>query len=464
MTAARRFLGIFVNPIYVQNEGLGPVFDNLEAVGASAICTLPRVARPAAAGGGRRYPDLHMDGYERLVARPVWGRHELQLESFLAYEPDLRLYENTPYRPPAGPPPPELDAGIPAAMLDEAGRRGMQVHMLIHPFVPPQVRASEQPVYIDGAVPRPPQIALNACLNNPAARAYALALVEDTARHYPGLAGLFLDWSEYGAYRLEDHFTCFCPHCEQAAGAAGFDWAAIRRDVAALWSWLHRLDPRELDRSRRVLGNPSELLELLVGHPGWVQFLQFKAATVTGFYRQARGRLDELGLAGMVLSARGWPPPWNRSSGMDYRALAGVCAAITPKLFTFDYSALPRWYGQTLLAWNPELAEAGLLDALVEWLNLPDDIERRSFAHYHIPAPAEPHPARLEVYRTRLDEVLAQVGGRAPCYPFAHAYLPEPQWKRMLALIRDSRVDGLWVQMYGYLSDRKLQILREMWS
>jgi hypothetical protein len=55
------------------------------------------------------------------------------------------------------------------------------------------------------------------------------------------------------------------------------------------------------------------------------------------------------------------------------------------------------------------------------------------------------------------------VGGKAFCYPFAHAYLPEPQWKRMVALVRDSRVDGMWVQMYGYLSDRKLKILREMW-
>jgi hypothetical protein len=110
------------------------------------------------------------------------------------------------------------------------------------------------------------------------------------------------------------------------------------------------------------------------------------------------------------------------------------------------------------------LSEREILDALVDWLNLPDRIERRSFAHYHIPAPTEPHPARLELYRTRLDEVTDQVDGRARCYPFAHAYLPEPQWKRMIALVRDSQVDGMWVQMYGYLSDTKLEILKEMWG
>ena len=84
-----RFLGIFVNPLYVQNEGLRQVFDNLERAGAHAISITPHVSRPASeAGKGRRYPDLHVDGYERLVARPAWGRRELQLETFLAYEPD----------------------------------------------------------------------------------------------------------------------------------------------------------------------------------------------------------------------------------------------------------------------------------------------------------------------------------------------------------------------------------------
>jgi hypothetical protein len=461
--AAKRFLGIFVNPVYVQNEGLQPVFDNLEMVGTRAICIVPRVARPAGPGQRVRYPDLHMDGYERLLARPVWGKREIYLESFPAYEPDVALYQNSTYRPPSKPMRPELDTEIPQKMIVEAHQRGMAVHVMLHPFVPPNIRSEEQPVYIDGTVPVPPQISLNACLNNPQAAAYGLALIKDVMQHYPDLDGLFIDWAEYGAYRLEDHFTCFCPHCEQQAISQGYDWAMIKKDVAALWAWLHRLNSRALERSRRLLCNPSEGLELLSHYPGWLQFLRFKAQTVTQFYRQVRLLLDEMDRPQVTLSARGWPPPWNRSSGMDYRALADICGAVTPKLFTFDYSALPRWYGQTMLNWNPNLSEREILDALVDWLNLPDSIERRSFANYHIPAPTESHPARLEVYRTRLDEVVDQVGGRARCYPFAHAYLPESQWKRMIALVRDSRVDGMWVQMYGYLSDTKLEILKEMW-
>lgn len=461
----KRFLGIFVNPLYVQSEGVQQVFDNLEAVGASAISISPVVARPAGASKGRRFPDLAKDGHDRVVARPVWGKRELDLEFFLAYEPNLSLYEGEAYRPRTRSIPSDVDRDVHPAMMAEAKKRDMQVHIQVHPLLPPNLLEQDQPVYLDGSIPQPPQyvFAPYACPNNPSAKAYGLALVEDTIQHFPNVDGLFTDFVEYGAYSLEDHFACFCQHCERRAEEQGYEWGLIKRDVTALWNWLHSLTSRELARSRRLLCNPAELLELLTHYPGWLQFLSFKAQSVVSSYRDVRQLLDTLGAKEVTLSARGWPPPWNRSSGMDYRALAETCTAVTPKLFTFAYSALPRWYGQTLIAWNPKLSESEILDALVEWMNLPDDIEERSFNDYRIPAPTQLQPAKVAVYGTRLDEVMNQVDGKAHCYPFAHAYMPEPQWKRLISMIRDSRVDGVWVQMYGYLSDRKLDILGRMW-
>ena len=165
----------------------------------------------------------------------------------------------------------------------------------------------------------------------------------------------------------------------------------------------------------------------------------------------------------MELGANGWCPPFNLSSGMDYRALAGVCNSLRSKLFTFHWSVIPRWYGQTLLKWNPDLAERHILDAIVDALELPDDREARSFAHYHIPAPDEPHPARPESWRLKTDQVADQVAGRSRFYAYAHSYRPLPQWKRMIAVLRDSRAAGMWVQRYGYLSDAKLEALSELW-
>ena len=458
----KRFLGVFVNALYAQIEGVAQVLDNIEAVGARAICLSPRVAWLSESA--TRFPDLHVDGHERLVARPVWGLGEARIETTDAYQPDVSLYGAGPYAPGIKPVPSCVDATIPDRLIEDAKRRGMQVHLMFHPLLPPGVRVEDRPTYIDDSRAAPPLVAQNACPNAPAAQTYGLALVQDIAQRYRDVDGLIPDWVEFGAYRFSDHFACFCPHCRRAAKARGFDWEAMRRDVAALWGWCHSLSANELERSRRLLRNPSELLCLLTHYPGFLQFLRFKAETISGFYQKIRQRLIDLGLEKLQVTARGWPPPWNRSSGMDYQRLSTVCDVVAPKLFTFDYSALPRWYGETLLSWNPGLSESETLDALVDWMSLPDDIESRSFADYHIPAPGEPHPARIGAYRPRLDEVVAQAaGGQALCYPIAHAYLPEPQWKRMLAVIRDSRVDGLWVHMYGYLSDRKLEILKQIW-
>ncbi|MEJ2600638.1 MAG: hypothetical protein P8Z00_20065 [Anaerolineales bacterium] len=457
-----RFLGIVVDPAYVAQEGLNEVFDNLDSINARAIAVWPSLMQAVSEGEGGRVPDLHIDGERRLLARPLWGERALRVKNYLAYDPNLRLYTGTTYRPPLAAPA-HMDYSLPAIMLEEAHRRGMQFHLGASPFTPPDVRTKDQPVRVDGTIVLPPFVARVACLNNLNAQAYGLAVIQDMLSNYPDADGLILDWAEFGAYRLEDHFTCFCIDCQRKAVDLGFNWDGMVRDVRALWDELHTLKPLTLTRTLRIIANPSELVDLLIRYPGWLEFLQFKARSVVDFYTRVRKLLDKLGFGDVQLTARGWCPPWNRSSGMDYHALAGVCSAVSPKLFTFDHAAMPRWYGETLQAWNPELAESDLLEVLLAWMNLPDDLEPRSFDRYHIPAPEAEHPANLESYRNRLEELVDQVIGQAPCYPIAHPYLPDHQWAQMVAIFRESRVDGMWVNMYGYLSDSKLAILREIW-
>jgi hypothetical protein len=67
----RKFLGIFINPVYVQSEDLQQVFDNIEAAGASAIAAHPNVAPPSGQGKDSWFPHLHIDGYDRLIAHPL---------------------------------------------------------------------------------------------------------------------------------------------------------------------------------------------------------------------------------------------------------------------------------------------------------------------------------------------------------------------------------------------------------
>ena len=458
----KRFLGIFLNPVFVQCEGLNRVFDNLQSAGASAVCIVPAVSWPDPSG--KRFPDLHVDGFRRLIARPAWDKREIHLKRALGYRPYHELYAQSPYKPNEALSPKEVDRDLPAAMLQEAKTRGMQAHMFCHPFLPPGIHPSDRPVRVDGSVGQPPQVALNACLSSPDARAYAEAQVSDIVRNFPDMDGLMPDWAEYGAYGLEDLFTCFCGHCQQKAMDAGNDWPLMKSDVLALWQDLHSLSASDLAPSGPGPSDPAALQRIFDRHPGWLQFTKFKSKIVMEFYQSTRRLLDAQQSSHISLAARGWPPPWNHWTGMDYARLADVVDAVTPKLFTFDYSAIPRWYGRTLQQWNPELPESMILDVLVDWLDLPDDLAPRSLDKYQIPAPDERHQVQPEEYRRRVDEVLNVVKGRAFCQPFAHAYLPNDQWRRMLTMLRQSPVHGIWVQMYGYLSDEKLAILAEEWQ
>jgi hypothetical protein len=458
------FLGVFLNPYFAQEEGVDRVLDRLCSWGVSALVTHPHVARPVEEGKGVRFPPLHVDGFKRILGRSLWGKRELYLETFWSFHPREQLYGDGPYRSVWRPIPEGIDPHTVRALLQGAGRRGMKAYLQLGPFLPPSLRTRDIPVLVDGKRYRDKRVAAAACLNSPDAQRYALALVEDVLEQYPESEGLILDWIEFGAYHLEEHFSCFCAHCAARAEIMGLEWEPMRRDVGRLWDWLHALNPRELQRSRRVVTSLSEMLELLQQRPGILQFLKFKADTVTGFYRKVKELIDRKRPRGVELVARGWPPPWNRSSGTDYRALAEICQTVTPKLFTFDYSALPRWYGESIGDWNPDLPESDIIEALLDWMNLPDDMGERRLDMYRIPAPTEPHPARIECYRGRLEEVAAQVDGKAHFRPFAHAYLPESQWRRMLELIRGIGPDGLWVQMYGYLNDEKARLLREIWA
>ena len=193
-----RFLGIFVHPLDCQSEGLTQVFDNLQRVGATAIALTPRLAVPVTEGGVR-FPDLHIDGQKRVLGRPVWGKYELQLKFYPAREPSWHLYEKSVYQPRHVHVPAELDREVPAKMIEEAHRRGMAAYLQLQPFLPPDLRRKHERVYVDGSQPTGKQIAAQACLNQPEARAYALAHIEDNLLHFPSCDGLFVDWTEFAA-------------------------------------------------------------------------------------------------------------------------------------------------------------------------------------------------------------------------------------------------------------------------
>ncbi len=58
---------------------------------------------------------------------------------------------------------------------------------------------------------------------------------------------------------------------------------------------------------------------------------------------------------------------------------------------------------------------------------------------------------------------MSAVDGKAKVYALVHGYGPLDDFKRRLQLVADSPVDGVWINRYGYLSDEKLDAIREIW-
>ncbi|MEO2003481.1 MAG: hypothetical protein ABGY41_05235, partial [Candidatus Poribacteria bacterium] len=347
-----------MTPLDVQVEGLDAVMDRIAATGATAISTGRSVSREAVGSAGHRAPPLDIDGYDRVFDRPVWGKRELQIESFAVDRPDMSLYDATPYKPGYRDAPAGIDLDTPDRIVEDARSRGWEVYVGASPLSIPGLSADDSMRWPDGAVPDTKRrVARQGCPSAPKVRAYAVARVLDVVKAAAPVDGICLDWVEYTTYLLEDHFACLSAHSLKHAAELGYGAGRIARDVTALWDWLHDLDGAALERACAVAEGPSRLIDALLRHPGWGDFLSFKRDVVCGLYSDIRAALDAHGYAAVKLVANGWARPFNRSSGMDYAALAETVDAVRPKLYTFHWSAMPRWYAETLLGWNPGLGE-----------------------------------------------------------------------------------------------------------
>ena len=94
-----KFLGIVIAPGDVQSDGLQQVMDRLQGAGAQAICTGLGMVEAVGPGEGHRAPPLDIDGYERVLDRPLFGKKELWLKGYRTHAYDESLFADTPYRP-----------------------------------------------------------------------------------------------------------------------------------------------------------------------------------------------------------------------------------------------------------------------------------------------------------------------------------------------------------------------------
>ena len=471
----RRSLGIVLTPAEVQDEGLDCVLDTIQGAGATAISPTLGVYAPAPTGEGSREPPLDVNGEVRVLDRPLWGQRELWMRGYTPHPPDPAIWADVPYAPPPLAPP-DLRIDVVRQIVDGARARGLAVEIQVSPYTLPGAPGgqtfgsghgtgptADRPRRIDGSV-GDRIVAGHGCLNNPRVRALGRARLREAVKHYQEVDGIFLDWTEYTCYFLEDCFVCFCDHCQAAATARGYDWELMVRDTRAVWDRLHQLTPGDLARASDAADWPFVVADTLLGSPGMTAWLRFKADSVQAAAADLRRTLDEAGASGVALGLNGFPPPWNLMTGMDYRRVHEVVQATRSKLFTFHWPTIVNWWSSSLLSWNPDLDEGAVLRAVQAALDLPPPASehRQTLADYGMPRPDEPHPITPQALTRKVNQAIQQAGS-PDCLAYVHSYRPADEFRRVLQAVLASEATGCWVQRYGYLSDEKLAIMREVW-
>ena len=128
------------------------------------------------------------------------------------------------------------------------------------------------------------------------------------------------------------------------------------------------------------------------------------------------------------------------------------------------WALMVKFWGDVLLAANPDLDEGLLVAALVNLLDLDEPgAGGRTVAHYRYPEPDEAHPISEQAQQRKIAQVMAAVGGRVPVYPLVHGYGPLDDFRRRFSIAAHSPAAGIWVNRYGYLDDAKLDVIGGLW-
>jgi hypothetical protein len=214
------------------------------------------------------------------------------------------------------------------------------------------------------------------CPNNPAVRAKTLESLESLLTSYV-FDGVFLDKLRFPspANGFDDMLSCFCPHCRAKAEAQGLDLERVRRVL---------LDLSTAGSGKTVPLNtaaPGWLADLLSERTVLRQFLDFRAASITGLVREVHELATGLGRA---VALDTFSPGIAPLVGQDYASLARYADWVKPMSYRFTKApASLRLEVPSLLRGMAALLGADL-DTAVAW------------AGVHVPGIAGVDPMRYE--------------------------------------------------------------------
>ena len=456
-------LGVTVMPEWFACEGVEPVLDRVQALGATAIATSPYVLEVAPDGEGGREPPVDAGaGRVRPLDRALFGRRELWVRTAPSFAHDLRRYAGLRYQPS----PPTALTERHSTLIDDAinacSRRGIAVFLQVMAASPPGYRVqfsgaheSDQCLGPDGH-PHPERVDRNASLASRHVADYAAALVADVAARYPGAAGLRLDWPEYPPYDFASALFDFHPGIGARMTERGHDPDRVARNVIA---WSEEL--KAIVRSAAARNAADEAFAgttwraLFDAQSPLAPLFGAKRDAVLALLRRVRASLDGVGGARRRLELQAFPPPFQHLSGFPLDALDGVADAVGVKLYTMHWPMIARFWARDLVGEASGAAFDSVAAALARAFGFIDGDAGPASLRY--PEPHEPHPASPRAQRNKVARA-REIAGNVPVMAFAHTYGPIDDVVARCGHAAESGAP-LWLNRYGYLSDAKIDAL-----
>ncbi len=454
-------------PEWFQHEGIDPVLDRLQRLGASALATSPYVMAPCPDGeGGREPPADGEAGKVRPLDRPLWGRRELWVRTAPSLEHDLSRYRGLRYQPSPADALTRTEGHWLDRLLDATERRGMHVYLQVMAASPPAYRVQfsgampdDQCLGPDGE-PHGCRVDRNASLASPHVVAYIATLLAELAERYPRVTGFRLDWPEYPPYDFRSALFDFNVSMGNELRRGGHDPAAVSRDVIAWAAQLHAATQGSATRGphavrQALLGANWNALTAIDGP--LVALYDAKRRAALTLLRTCRSALDGVPGARRRLEPQIFPPPLHRISGFPIEALGGIADAVGVKLYTMHWPMIARYWARDLLYGAGDKREHDAVTAAVAGLLGFTDALAPDGAALRYPEPQEAHPVGTLAQQNKLREALGHLHP-VPARAFVHAYGPIDDVSRRFEIPAATGAP-MWINRYGYLSDAKLAAL-----
>ena len=463
-----RSLNVIVMPEFAQSEGAQEVVDNLiRRANVTAITTSPYVMELSDGPDASREPPSDATaGKVRLLDRELFGRRSMNVRVSPSFTPDISLYEGLCYQPQATDALTSREGRCVGDLIDAAKERGLkaclQVQAAIHPGYRVQFGGAqpEDRCKLPDGSEHEDRVDCNGSLASPHVRDYGCAMIRDLVRAYPNVNTLRFDWAEYPPYSFDSIFFDFGVHAEAAARRLGYDFDRMRHDALGLRSiLLGELTNEHL----QLVCNAADASELpwLAQFPGMLDLLRFKADMVEELVCAYKQTLDEETGGRIGLEVHGFPEPWTALSGFNVERIAGHCAAIGIKLYTMHWPMMIREYADRIRGANLQLDEKLLLGALYNLLDLTDERLPTRVKDVRYPEPDMRHPVDDATQARKILAARRQAHD-TPVHAFAHAYGPLDDFRKRMEVAWQTSGHQMVVNRYGYLSDRKLDILGEV--